>query len=140
LDSSASSRSAPPDPTREAVANKIAHDVVGADPAIMSLIVLDHRGSTRVIAVARSANLPSDSRASPALVERFGIAATVVWGAAEGAAQLMGRREFIIGAFKDQLVLLVGLREYEMLLAMRLNRSANAEHVYAKVANLLGLS
>jgi len=122
------------------VANKIARDVVGADPSILSMIVLDHRGSSRVIAVARSANLPPESHASPALVERFGIAAMVVWGAAEGASQLMGRREFIIGAFKDQLVLLVDLREYEMLLAIRLNRSANAEHVYAKVANLLGLS
>ena len=140
MGASLSNKSETPDSKRTTVANKIARDVVGADPAILSMIVLDHRGSSRVIAVARSANLPPESRASPALVERFGIAAMVVWGAAEGASQLMGRREFIIGAFKEQLVLLVDLREYEMLLAMRLNRSANAEHVYAKIASLLGLS
>lgn len=140
MGASLSNKSETPDSKRTTVADKIARDVVGADPAILSMIVLDHRGSSRVIAVARSANLPPESRASPALVERFGIAAMVVWGAAEGASQLMGRREFIIGAFKEQLVLLVDLREYEMLLAIRLNRSANAEHVYAKIASLLGLS
>ncbi len=128
------------DPRRAAVADKIARDVIRADPAILSMLVLDHHGISRVLAVARSPHLPPESHASPELVEKFGIAAMVVWGAADGASRLMGRREFIIGAFKEQMVLLVDLREYEMLLAIRLNRSANAEHVHAKIASLLGLS
>lgn len=64
----------------------------------------------------------------------------VVWGAAEGAAKLMGKREFIVGAFKEQLVLLVDLPEYEMLLAIRLARSSNAEHVFVRIAGLLGIT
>jgi hypothetical protein len=125
---------------RASIAEKIAREVVKADSTILSLLVLDQREGSRVLAVARSPGLPPSGRASPELVERLGIAATVVWGAAEGAAKLMGRREFIVGAFKEQLVLLVDLREYEMLMAVRLARSSNAEHVYDKIAALLGLS
>lgn len=121
-------------------AEKIARDIVNADPTILSLMVLDHLDGRRVLAVARSANLPPESHASPALVQKLAIAAVVVWGAAEGAAQLMGKREFIIGAFKEQMVLLIDLREYDMLLAIRLNRSSNAEHLFVKIAGLLGLS
>jgi hypothetical protein len=125
---------------RVSIAEKIAKDVVHADSTILSLLILDQGEGSRVLAVARSPSLPPSSRASPELVERFAIAATVVWGAAQGASELMGRREFIVGAFKDQLVLLVDLRGYEMLLAVRLVRSSNAEHVYAKIAALLGMS
>jgi len=125
---------------RASVAEKIAQEVVRADPTVLSLLVLDNRDSSRVLAVARSPALPPESRASPELVQRFAIAAMVVWGAAENAAKLMGRREFIVGAFKEQLVLLVGLPEYEMLLAVRLARSSNAEHVFDKIAALLGIA
>ncbi len=125
---------------RVSIAEKIAGDVVKVDPTILSLLVLDRRESSRVLAVARSPSLPPESHASPELVQRFGIAAMVVWGAAEGAAELMGKREFIVGAFKEQLVLLVDLPEYEMLLAVRLARSSNAEHVFVKIAALLGIA
>lgn len=125
---------------RVSIAEKIAGDVVKVDPTILSLLVLDRRESSRVLAVARSPSLPPESHASPELVQRFGIAAMVVWGAAEGAAKLMGKREFIVGAFKEQLVLLVDLPEYEMLLAVRLARSSNAEHVFVKIAALLGIA
>jgi hypothetical protein len=123
---------------RASIAEKVAQEVVKADPTVLSLLVLDHQDS-HVLAVARSPALPPESRASPELVHRFAIAAMVVWGAAEGAAKLMGRRQFIVGAFKEQLVLLVGLPEYEMLLAVRLARSSNAEHVFVKIAALLGI-
>jgi len=125
---------------RVSIAEKIAGDVAKVDPTILSLLVLDRRESSRVLAVARSPSLPPESHASPELVQRFGIAAMVVWGAAEGAAKLMGKREFIVGAFKEQLVLLVDLPEYEMLLAVRLARSSNAEHVFVKIAALLGIT
>jgi len=125
---------------RVSIAEKIAGDVAKVDPKILSLLVLDRRESSRVLAVARSPSLPPESHASPELVQRFGIAAMVVWGAAEGAAKLMGKREFIVGAFKEQLVLLVDLPEYEMLLAVRLARSSNAEHVFVKIAALLGIT
>jgi len=35
---------------------------------------------------------------------------------------------------------LIDVREYEMLLAIRLNRSSNAEHLFAKIASLLGMT
>jgi hypothetical protein len=136
---SASAKHVALDPRRVRVAEKIGQDVVGCDPTIYGLLVLDRREGNSVLAVARSPSLPPEARASPELVERFAIAAVVVWGAAENATQLMGRREFIVGAFRQQLVLLVELQEYEMLLAMRLDRSSNAEHVYAKLARLLGI-
>ncbi|MGH9919434.1 MAG: hypothetical protein ACRD6W_11290 [Nitrososphaerales archaeon] len=120
------------------MAEKIARDVVNADPTIFGLLILDRRHGYDVLAVARSPTLPPEAHASPALVKKFAIAATVVWGAAEQAAQLMGGREFIVGAFKEQMVLLVDLREYDMLLAMRLARSSNAEHLYLKIVDLLG--
>jgi hypothetical protein len=125
---------------RLAIAEKIARDVVNADPTILSLIVLDQLDGSRVLTVARSSNLPPEKHASPEIVQRLAIAAVVVWGAAEGAAKLMGRREFIVGAFKEQMVLLIELSERGMLLAIRLNRSSNAEHLFAKIAGLLGVS
>lgn len=122
------------------MAGRIAQDVVNCDSAILSLLVLDLKDGSQVLAVARSARLPREEHASPLLVRKFGIAAAVVWGAAENAALLLGRREFIIGAFKEQMVLLVSLREYDMLLAIRLSRSSNAEHIYGKIASLLGIA
>jgi len=140
LDASISKSQEVPASRRASIAEKLAGDVVRADPTILSMLVLDHRESSRVLAVARSPSLPPESHASPELVQRFGIAAMVVWGAAEGAAKLMGKREFIVGAFRDQLVLLVDLPEYEMLLAIRLARSSNAEHVFSRIAALLGIT
>ena len=140
MDVSASSRQSLSLQKRAATAEKMAQSVVNCDPSILSMLVLDQRDGYEILAVARSESLPPEKHVSLELVKRFGIAAAVVWGAAETAAQLMGRREFIIGAFKDQIVLLVGLREYQMLLAIRLNRSSNAEHIYSKVAGLLGLA
>ena len=127
------------DPERVMMAEKVARDVVNADPTILGLLVLDRKHGYDALTVARSPSLPPEDYASPALVEKFAIAATVVWGASEQAAQLMGRQEFIVGAFKGQMVLLIDLKEYDMLLAMRLTRSSNAEHLYLKIADLLGI-
>lgn len=121
------------------VAQKIANEVVSADASILSLLVLDIKDGVKVLALARSPNLPQSEHATPEMVEKFAVAAVVVWGASRQAAELMGRREFIVGAFREQLVLLVDLMEYEMLLAVRLSRSSNAEHVHTKIASLLGL-
>lgn len=121
------------------IAQKIARDVIGADASILSLLILDVREGVKVLALARSPNLPPSEHASPEMVEKFAVAAVVVWGASRQAAELMGRREFVVGAFSEQLVLLADLTEYEMLLAVRLRRSSNAEHVHAKIASMLGL-
>ena len=135
-----SSRQSPNHPTERArMAEKVAAEVVKADAAIMSLMVLDVGDGGKVLAVARSPTMAPHEHATPAMVQKFAIAAVVVWGAARQAAELMGRREFIVGAFSEQLVLLADLKEFDMLLAIRLNRSSNAEHVYSKVASLLGL-
>lgn len=119
------------------IAERIANDIVKCDPSILGLIVIDSGDSSRILAVARSPGLPAEQQSSPELIRRFAIASTVVWGAAESGSQMMGQREFIVGAFRDQLVLLIGLGQYNMLVAIRLSRSSNAEHVYAKIAQFL---
>jgi hypothetical protein len=122
----------------KALAEKIARDAVRSDPSILSTLVLDDKGSP--LAVVRSSNLPAEDYLSERVLEKFGMVVTVFWAAAEGPEQAIGRREFIIGAYREQMILITSLNEYKMLLALRLNRSASVEHVYMKLANLLGLS
>ncbi|HUI00744.1 MAG TPA: hypothetical protein VLX56_03850 [Nitrososphaerales archaeon] len=128
-----------PEGERASVARRIARDVVRCDPAILGLLIMDKDDGSKILAVERSPSLPDEERATEEQVKRFGIAAMVVWGAADNASQLMGRKEFVVGAFKQQMVLIAGLQEYGLLLAARLTRSANAEHVYSKVASFLGM-
>ena len=115
MDASTSNRQSFSAEEKASIARRVAKDVVASDQAIMSMLILDLEDKGQVLAVARSSNLPLEEYASPDLVHRFAIAAMVVWGAAESASQLMGRREFIVGAFEKQMVLLVGWREYGML-------------------------
>ncbi len=123
------------DPIQVALARRLAKDVVDCDPSILSLIVVDSLG--RVLHVSRSARLPESERVDPALVQVFGTIAKTIVGAANKAAQVMGATEAIVGIFKNQKVLLVNLQEYNLLLALRVSRSANAEYVCDKIGDLL---
>lgn len=123
------------DSAEVAVARRIAKDLVDCDPSILSLIVVDSLG--RVLHVSRSARLPDSEQVNPELVRVFGTLAKVIVGAANSAAQVMGGTEAIVGIFKKQKVLLINLQEYNLLLALRLSRSANAEYVCDKVGELL---
>lgn len=138
MDASAEGSLGAPVSKKASVAQRVAGDVVKCDPTILSLLVMDDADASQILAVARSRSLPREEYAGPEMVKKFAVAAMVVWGAAEQASRLMGARQFMIGAFENQLVLLVNLREYRMLLAIRLNRSSNAEHVYEKISRLLG--
>lgn len=123
------------DRARAALAQRIAKDVIECDPAILSLMVVDEIG--RVLHVSRSARLSGSEHADEELVKILGTVAKVTMGAAGRAAQVMGGTEAIIGVFKKQKVLLVNLQEYNLLLALRLSRSASAEYVCDKIGELL---
>jgi len=123
------------DPAQAALAERVANEVVDCDPSILSLIVVDSMG--RVLHVSRSARLPASEQVNPELVRVFGTIAKLIIGAANNAAQVMGKTEAVVGIFKNQKVLLVNLPEYNLLLALRLSRSANAEYVSDKIGDLL---
>jgi len=123
------------DPAQIAVAQRLGKDLIDCDSAILSLIVVDPLG--RVLHVSRSARLPGSDQVSPELVQAFGTLAKVLVGAAEHAARVMGSTEAIVGIFKRQKVLLINLLEYNLLLALRLTRSANAEYISEKIGDLL---
>jgi hypothetical protein len=123
------------DSAQVAVAQRIAKDLVDSDPSILSLIVVDSLG--RVLHVSRSARLPDAEQVNPELVTVFGTLAKVIVGAANSAAPVMGGTEAIVGIFKKQKVLLINLQEYNLLLALRLSRSANAEYVRDQIEKLL---
>lgn len=126
-----------PDPAMVRLAERVAKDLVDCDSSILSLIAVD--GVGRVLHVSRSSRLPSEERVDPQLVQVFGTIARVILGAANNAAQIMGGTEAVIGVYKRQKVLLVNLPAHEMLLAVRLVRSANAEYVCDKIGDLLAI-
>jgi hypothetical protein len=123
------------DPAQMALAGRLAKDLVDCDPSILSLIVVDSMG--RVLQVGRSARLRESEQVSPELVRVFGTVSKLIVGAASNAAQVMGGTEAIVGIFKKQKALLINLPEYNLLLALRLARSANAEYVCDKIGDLL---
>jgi hypothetical protein len=123
------------DPVQVALAERLAKDLVDCDPSILSLLVVDDLG--RVLHVSRSARLPHSEQVNPELVQVFGTIAKAILGAADNAAQVMGGTEAVVGIFKKQKVLLINLPEYDLLLALRLSRSANAEYVSEKIGDLL---
>jgi len=123
------------DPAQAALAQRIAKDVVDCDPSILSLIVVDSLG--RVLYVSRSARLSESEHVDLGMVQTFGIIAKTIVGAANNAAPVMGATEAVVGVFKKQKVLLINLQEYNLLLALRLTRSANAEYVCDKIGDLL---
>ena len=123
------------DPAQAAHARRLARDLIDCDTSILSLMVVDEMG--RVLYVSRSARLASSEHADSELVDMLGTLARMTMGAASRASQVMGGTEAVIGVFKKQKVLLVNLQEYNLLLALRLSRSANAEYVCEKIGDLL---
>jgi hypothetical protein len=123
------------DPAQAALAGRLAKDLVDCDPSILSLIVVDSLG--RVLHVGRSSRLQESEQVSPELVRVFGTVSKLIVGAANNAAQVMGGTEAIVGIFKKQKALLINLPEYNLLLALRLSRSSNAEYVCDVIGDLL---
>jgi hypothetical protein len=122
------------DPAQIALAQRIAKDLVDCDTSILSLIAVYPLG--RVLHVSRSARLPDSEREPRARPEtRHGGAVNRRGG--EQRCSGHGETEAIVGIFKNQKVLLINLQEYNLLLALRLSRSANAEYVCDKIGNLL---
>jgi len=123
------------DPAQAVLAERLAKDLVDCDSSILSLIVVDSMG--RVLHVGRSARLQESEQVSPELVRVFGTVSKLIVGAANNATPVMGGTEAIVGIFKKQKALLINLPEYNLLLALRLVRSASAEYVCDKIRDLL---
>jgi hypothetical protein len=122
-------------PTKNAIGARLAREIVDCDPSILSLMVMSKNGD--VLAVERSSRLREVDYADAKTLRRFGVIASVILSAAENATDLMGKTEFLIGAFREQKVLLINLHEYDVALALRLSRSANAEYVYRTIGDIL---
>ena len=73
------------------------------------------------------------------ITPKLGIVAKILWGAANNAtAAFLGRMEFMIGGFKDERIVFIDLQGIDMLLALRMTRSSNAEDVCNKILAALG--
>src|SRR5208283_1539253 len=118
------------------LAKRLAKQVLDCDPSVLSMLVLDKQG--KVLAVERSSRLPEEEKVDEEVIPKLGVVAKLIIGAANNAVEYMGRMQYLIGGFKHQTVLLINLQEYNMVLALRLARSASAEYVYNKIANMLG--
>jgi hypothetical protein len=118
------------------LAKRLAKQVLDCDPSVLSMLVLDKQG--KVLAVERSTRLPEEEKVDEEVIPKLGVVAKLIIGAANNAVEYMGRMQYLIGGFKHQTVLLINLQEYNMVLALRLARSASAEYVYNKIAHMLG--
>jgi hypothetical protein len=121
---------------RKASASMIAKEVVSLDPSILSLLVLDSRG--QVLAVERSDRLPQSNQMGEDITPKLGIIAKLIWGAAINATALLGRMEFMIGGFKNERIVFIDLQGKDVLLALRMTRSSNAEDVCNKILKTFG--
>ena len=126
------------DLARRALATRLMNEVLDCDPAILGLLVLGNVG--RLISVGRSSQLKESEYVSQMMVKNFGSIAALILSAARNATEFMGGLELVIGVFKNQKVLLMNLQEYNLALALRLSRSANANYVYRKIVNTFGTS
>jgi len=109
--------------------------ILESDTSVMSVTVLDMKGG--VSSVARSGRLPKGEQADQQTIQQLGTIGTIIIGAAERAEGLFGASEFILGTFKNGKILLIKMPDYESALAVRLSRSANTEHVFAKITGIL---
>jgi len=123
------------DPVQGMIADRLARVVIDCDPAILSLLVVDSFG--RVLKVARSSRLPAGEEASAEQVKAFGTVAKMIVGAANQASPLAGATEVVIGIFKHEKILLMNIQEYNVVMGLRLSRSASAEYVGERIRGLL---
>ncbi len=126
------------DPELTKTAERLATDLLGLDPAILSLMVMDKTGEALVI--RRSDRLAPPDYAGDDIVRKLGVQASVVLAAAMSASNIMGRTEYIIGSFSKFKVLIVHLPEYDLSLGIRLTTSSSGEFVYQKIRDTLGTS
>jgi len=126
------------DPIQGLIADRLARTIIDCDPAILSLLIVDNLG--RVLKVARSSRLPPGEEATADQVKVFGTVAKMIVGAANQANPIAGSTEAVIGVFKNQKILLVNLQEYGVVIALRVQRSANAEYVEDRIRDILASS
>ena len=125
-------------PAQKALAKRLVDDIIDCDSSILGLIILNYYGE--VLSVGTSSRLPKSEYVSSEKIEQFGKIVMVMLSAAENAEEVMGGLEFMVGAFKNQKVLIFSLKEYNLSVALRLPRSANGRYVYDKISNMFGTS
>jgi hypothetical protein len=119
-----------------ALSVRFAHEIVKCDPAVLSLIVVGRTGE--VLAVERSPRLDEPDYLGQETVKKLGLNARLMLEAAENASDVFGKTMFLVGAFKDNRVLLMNLPEYQVALALRLERSANVDYIHETIRDILG--
>lgn len=116
-------------------AEQLASEVVDADDAVLSLLVLSSTGG--VLAVKRSSRLLKSDYMDDKDMAKFGTMAKVITGMAANAEPLMGEMDFIAGEFKKHKVVFINTQREGMTLAIRASRSANGEYLCRKILNEL---
>jgi hypothetical protein len=117
------------------VALRIAREVLDCDSSILSLLVTNVKGE--VLAVGRSGRLRSSDYLDDDILPKLGVVSKLIMGAADQESHLLGRMEFLIGAFKNQKIVLIDVPERGLSLALRMSRSSIAEYVCNKIAVIL---
>ncbi len=120
---------------RKQLAGRIAKAVVDCDPSILSLLVVDSRGE--VLAIGRSGRLARANYIDEDLLPKLGVLSKLILGAADQESGMLGGLEFLIGAFKNQKIVLIEAPDHKMSLALRMSRSSIAEYVCKKIADIL---
>ncbi len=128
-------RRSKPETSQEILAGKIAEVIIDCDTSVLSLLVVSREG--KVLAIGRSKRLARADYLDDNLMPKLGVLAKVIMGAADNEADLMGDMEFLIGAFKNQKIVLIDLPEKGLALALRVSRSAIAEYVCNKIAKIV---
>jgi len=120
---------------KKALAETIAKEVLECDSSILSLLVVNSRGE--VLAVGRSERLAKSDYLDESILPKLGVVAKLITGAADQESALLGRMEFLIGAFKNQKIVLIDVPKHDLSLALRMSRSSIAEYVCNKIGVIL---
>ena len=113
-------------------------EILGADPAILWVVVLNEKGDT--LAHVYSDRYTLRMKLGKQTRERLGALDTVFLQAGSQAEKWYGRMDFILLAYRNAKVMLMHSRKHGVYLAAKIPRSAMAEHLYPKVKAALSKS
>ncbi|QQG48091.1 MAG: hypothetical protein HY247_04845 [archaeon] len=115
---------------------ELAKRVLKADGAFQWVVVLSSRGETLAHeyseGYAERIPVAKDTR------ERLGVVDAVFLEAAMNAEKWYGKMEFILLAYRKAKVMLTYVQESEAYIAVKIPRSAMAEHLFPKLKSALG--
>ncbi len=113
----------------------LARRILNRDAALQWVTVLNGKGDT--LAHVYSESYTKRVRMAQQTRERLGVVDTVFLGAATKAERWYGKMEFILLAYRKAKVMLIFSERYGLYFAVKIPRSAMAEHLYPKVRPIL---